>query len=666
MSARSHNFSSVQLFCRDVPTSADDHELGRAFFEFGIVTESFVTRRGCGFVTFERPGSARDALAEADGIGIYVGGSRIRVEKARELRVSSSKHDAPRKRPLDKAQSGPMRLFCRGLPESADDDDLFAAFRSFGLVTNAYVVRGQGGASKGFGFVVFDKRRDAEAALLTGAMEATGILVDRSVPLATHSRITVEVARERTSAESAESGGLQRPSIYEEHEPRKRQRARDPPAQEQPNLEEEMRARLLSQLPPYPEAIPLGPAGHVLYGKLTPKVPRFRHPLSLEQQEDVKEHVKAAGGARAFLSRFEEFKVFEEEGNGWWIRRAIGPSNDLRNRISSSSSFVRQSAPSDAAAMTDVQTPKSLEEHMHARLLSYMPPAPEAVPLGQAVSVLYGKVAASPELGPLPPDMQDKAKDQVQAEGGAWTFLKRYKDFEVFDTEGHRTWIRRVSSPSPRTHSTRTSGSIPAAPAVPAAPPVPPSHATAGSVSMPPSRVNAIGKRSFASLSEAAEAPSGYVRVEILLARPMDRDQARCLAVQSACTLRDLSSKPPLIVLEGTPDELAFAARLLLKLHVAKDGVPCLTLLADEDQVNSIISIKKDGAVRSGYCKHYRMIANVCASLRFAFVPFSSLAACQWSARASGAHKVPGCRRDITSSPLQAQGAAPNFDIEGV
>ena len=59
-----------------------------------------------------------------------------------------------------------MKIFVGGLSWGTDSDGLKSAFEQFGSVTEAIVVTDrQSGRSRGFGFVTFENKADAEAAI---------------------------------------------------------------------------------------------------------------------------------------------------------------------------------------------------------------------------------------------------------------------------------------------------------------------------------------------------------------------------------------------------------------------------------------------------------------------------------------------------------------------
>ena len=61
---------------------------------------------------------------------------------------------------------GPAKLFIGGLSWDTTTEDLRSAFSNFGNIVDAVVISDRGtGRSRGFGFVTFEKRLDADEAV---------------------------------------------------------------------------------------------------------------------------------------------------------------------------------------------------------------------------------------------------------------------------------------------------------------------------------------------------------------------------------------------------------------------------------------------------------------------------------------------------------------------
>ncbi|KAJ8601010.1 hypothetical protein CTAYLR_009346 [Chrysophaeum taylorii] len=193
--------------------------LRRVLADVGPVRRTDVIRgRGFGFVKFVDPSDAKRAISLSRRDGFQVDGKRVIVEPAREksdntrvrvwgnpdlgelkvLSVERKGDDAvvatfetPREalraaRKLPKARLEtlvrPCRLIVRNLKFSTTDHALRAAFEAYGPLSEARVVR-NGDESRGFGFVEFCCKRDAEAALKEKShfIDSREVAVDRAL-----------------------------------------------------------------------------------------------------------------------------------------------------------------------------------------------------------------------------------------------------------------------------------------------------------------------------------------------------------------------------------------------------------------------------------------------------------------------------------------------------
>ncbi|KAL6770698.1 RB47 [Auxenochlorella protothecoides x Auxenochlorella symbiontica] len=152
------------IFIKNLDKSIDNKALHDTFSAFGNILSCKVAldaageSKGYGFVHYEADEAARLAIAKVNGMlledkKVYVGPFLRRSERA--------------------AESGGRftNVFVKNLDESVDDEALKAAFAAHGAVSSAVVMRGEDGASRGFGFVSFEEPEAAAAAVeaLNGA-----------------------------------------------------------------------------------------------------------------------------------------------------------------------------------------------------------------------------------------------------------------------------------------------------------------------------------------------------------------------------------------------------------------------------------------------------------------------------------------------------------------
>ena len=82
---RDDDLSGRRLFVTGLPSSIDDVRLYLAFEGFGKILEAHVAKPGLGFVVFDQPGTADEALAAMEGTEIS--GKEIKVKRARSFYI---------------------------------------------------------------------------------------------------------------------------------------------------------------------------------------------------------------------------------------------------------------------------------------------------------------------------------------------------------------------------------------------------------------------------------------------------------------------------------------------------------------------------------------------------------------------------------------------------
>ncbi|TVU08003.1 hypothetical protein EJB05_41385 [Eragrostis curvula] len=144
----------ANVFVKNLEPNIDSKSLHEMFSPFGtilsckVVTDSFGQSKGYGFVQFEVEESAQDAINGlngmlANGSKIFVGLFKRRSD--REVKFTN--------------------VYIKNLPPEFSDDDLRQQFAPFGEITSAAVMRDAEGASRGFGFVNFEKPESAAEAV---------------------------------------------------------------------------------------------------------------------------------------------------------------------------------------------------------------------------------------------------------------------------------------------------------------------------------------------------------------------------------------------------------------------------------------------------------------------------------------------------------------------
>jgi len=191
----SHPRSEANVYVGNLKPSVTKEELEKLFNRFGSIVECKILvdhetgqSKGCGFVKFENVSNARDAINGLSGMAEDEYCLRpLTVKFARKHEKTHHNHFAgngqmqrqpPRMRaggaPVSSA-AAPVRhapveysgfcLFVYNLPRDYNDAALRSLFSSFGPISSANVMVDYNGACKGFGFVNFDKKEDAQKAV---------------------------------------------------------------------------------------------------------------------------------------------------------------------------------------------------------------------------------------------------------------------------------------------------------------------------------------------------------------------------------------------------------------------------------------------------------------------------------------------------------------------
>ncbi|XP_055337187.1 polyadenylate-binding protein 4-like [Paramacrobiotus metropolitanus] len=152
----------TNVFIKDFGEDVDNGRLWNLFKQFGNVSSHTVIKdenghsRGYGFVEFQMPESAEQAVNEMNGT--EVSGKVITVARAQ------SRSERQHIRMMKKLDESRHTLYVKNLEDSVDDEGLRKMFEEFGTVTSAQVAKDTG-RSRGFGFVSFasvDAARKAE------------------------------------------------------------------------------------------------------------------------------------------------------------------------------------------------------------------------------------------------------------------------------------------------------------------------------------------------------------------------------------------------------------------------------------------------------------------------------------------------------------------------
>lgn len=161
----------TNVYVKNFGEDMTDDKLKEMFEKYGTITSHKVMikddgkSRGFGFVAFEDPDAAEQAVLElngkevAEGKCMYVGRAQKKAERQQELKRKFEQLKLER---LSRYQG--VNLYVKNLDDSINDERLRKEFAPFGTITSAKVMM-EDGRSKGFGFVCFSAPEEATKAV---------------------------------------------------------------------------------------------------------------------------------------------------------------------------------------------------------------------------------------------------------------------------------------------------------------------------------------------------------------------------------------------------------------------------------------------------------------------------------------------------------------------
>lgn len=175
----------TNVYVKNLDKAVTTQELDKAFTEFGVVQHAQIMEddqgksKGfgmsllqlflqlIGFINFESHEAAKKAVEQMNnkdlkGKKVYVGRAQRKSERLSLLK------DLIEKKKMEKQTkyATGSNLYVKNLDDSIDDEKLKELFVKYGAISSARIMKDdKDQASKGFGFVCFDKAEDAKDAL---------------------------------------------------------------------------------------------------------------------------------------------------------------------------------------------------------------------------------------------------------------------------------------------------------------------------------------------------------------------------------------------------------------------------------------------------------------------------------------------------------------------
>mmetsp|Transcript_40414 Transcript_40414/g.103475 ORF Transcript_40414/g.103475 Transcript_40414/m.103475 type:complete len:638 (+) Transcript_40414:242-2155(+) len=172
-------FSNV--YVKNLGDEVSDEYLKEVFGKYGTITSVAIMRdgdgksKGFGFVNFEEPEAAKEAVDnlnghEHEGKAWIVNKAQRKSDREAELRAQREQNQAK----YDKFAG--CNLYIKNLDDSIGDDEFRNLFQEHGSITSSKVMKDENGASKGWGFVAFSSPEEATRAIteMNGKIPAGG------------------------------------------------------------------------------------------------------------------------------------------------------------------------------------------------------------------------------------------------------------------------------------------------------------------------------------------------------------------------------------------------------------------------------------------------------------------------------------------------------------
>ena len=163
------NFTNV--YVKNIPLDVTQEEFTEIFSKIGptfscaLALDEENKSKGFGFVNFEKHEDAVKAIEELNdfelkGSKLYVGRAQKKFERTQDLQ---KQYEVYKNEKLEQYKF--VNLFIKNLADSIDDEQLNELFAPFGTITSAKVMKDENNNSKGFGFVCYSTREEAQAAI---------------------------------------------------------------------------------------------------------------------------------------------------------------------------------------------------------------------------------------------------------------------------------------------------------------------------------------------------------------------------------------------------------------------------------------------------------------------------------------------------------------------
>ncbi|KAI7724552.1 hypothetical protein M8C21_003314 [Ambrosia artemisiifolia] len=163
----------TNLYIKNLESDMTEEILEKSFAKFGKIVSLVIAKdengvsRGFGFVNFESPDDARKAVEDMNGLTLgskvlYVARAQKKAEREQILR---RRFEDIRKEQIMKYQGS--NVYVKNIDDDVTENELKEHFSQCGTITSTKLMCDDKGLSKGFGFVCFSTREEANKAVNT-------------------------------------------------------------------------------------------------------------------------------------------------------------------------------------------------------------------------------------------------------------------------------------------------------------------------------------------------------------------------------------------------------------------------------------------------------------------------------------------------------------------
>jgi RNA recognition motif-containing protein len=205
-----HLGSGSTLFVTNFPSTADESYIRNLFREYGEIVDirfpslKYNTHRRFCYVQFRSSGDAHNAT--------QLNGTRAGSDLNLVVKISDPTRREDRHGPVYEGRE----IHISNIDWKANEGDLKEVFQKYGTIETVRIPRKVDGGSKGFGYIVFSTKEEAEAALAMHEQEFRSRPLQVRISTPQGAKRTATTIVNRVQSPAAEANGTKAPSVEPE------------------------------------------------------------------------------------------------------------------------------------------------------------------------------------------------------------------------------------------------------------------------------------------------------------------------------------------------------------------------------------------------------------------------------------------------------------------